>query len=273
MKLELLKYLSQIIDVSIILILIYFVYKTFKGTKILRIFGFFIALFVLKRITTEFQLTYTAKTLGFLIDNALILFIIIFQDEIRKFINRIYSAFENLKTQNYNTSTEIIAETCFYFSNKKIGALILIERSISLNSLVSKGVTLNSDISKEILKNIFYSKSNLHDGAVIINKDKIVSAGNFTSLTKNDNFDLKYGTRHRSAIGISEESDCLAIIVSEERGEIRVAEFGKLSNTMTKDELKDMLDLKLSSTQTDSSKLAQIADSLSIWFKNKFKKK
>lgn len=270
---DILKYLIQIIDISIIVFIIYMIYKAFKGTKIIRIFGFFIALFILKKISLEFSLTYTSKALGFLIDNSLILFIIIFQEEIRKFINRIYGAFENLKPQDYNTSSETIAEACAYFSNKRIGALILIERSISLKSLVSKGVNLNADISLEILKNIFYSKSNLHDGAVIISKEKIVSAGNFTSLTKNDNFDIKYGTRHRSGIGISEESDCIAIIVSEERGEIRISENGDLSPILNKIELKNLLDTKLALNQTESNKLAQVADSLSLWFKDKFKKK
>lgn len=272
MKSESLQILTQIADLSIIAVILYAIYRIFKGTKILRIFMFFILLFALKKITTFFNLEYTSKTFGFILDNAFILLIIIFQDEIRKFTNRIYNAFENLKSQNFTTSSEIISESCDYFAHRKIGALILIERSIPLTHLVSKGVKLNADISKEILKNIFYGKSNLHDGAVIINKDKILSAGNFTSLTKNDSFDLQYGTRHRSAIGITEESDCIAIIVSEERGEIRVAEFGKLGPVLSAQELKVVLEGKLSNNQTESNKLGQIADSFSSWFKSKFKK-
>lgn len=272
MKIEAIQILTQITDFSIIAFIIYAIYRIFKGTKILRIFIFFILLFALKKITTFFNLDYTSKAFGFILDNAFILLIIIFQDEIRKFMNRIFNAFENLKTQNFTTSSEIISDSCDYFAKKKMGALILIERSIPLTHQVSKGVKLNADISKELLKNIFYGKSNLHDGAVIINKDKIISAGNFTSLTQNDSFDLQYGTRHRSAIGITEESDCLAIIVSEERGEIRLAEFGKLSEVLSALDLKLLLESKLSNNQTDSNKLGQIADNISSWFKSKFKK-
>lgn len=266
--------LSDVFDIAIILFLLYVIYRVFRGTKILRIIFLFIGLVVLKKIAIETHLTLTSKVFGFIIDNSVLLFIIVFQDEIRKFIHRSSRALFNLNNnQNFSTSSETVANACEYMAQRKTGALIIFERSMPLDGIATKGILLNADVSRELILSIFEKKSILHDGALIISKDRIISASSFVPLTRNDNVDIKYGTRHRSALGVTEEADCIAIVVSEERGEIKIAENGILSPSLKKDELKIKLDSLLKANHAESNKMGQIADSLSLWVKKLFRQK
>lgn len=274
MKIEFANLISQIIDYMIIGSFFVILYQVFKGTKIVRILGFFLLLFVLKKVSSEFHLTLTSKILSFLLDNALILLFIVFQDEIKKFIFRISRLLSNLQTQNkdFSTASEIISQACKQLSNEQTGALIVFEKNVSLGALVAKGVPLNADISKELILAIFKKKSPLHDGAIIISNNRIVSASNFFPIKHDDNVELKYGTRHRSALGISEEADCIVIVVSEETGEMRIAENGVFSKALKSDELKIMLDQKLSLNELGSNKFPDVAYRISDWIKRTLKK-
>lgn len=264
--------LTQIIDYVIIISFLIVIYNVFKGTKIFKIFSFFVGLFILKKISLEFNLIHTSKVLSFLLDNALILLFIVFQDEIRQFIFKISKLLTNLKTPNNKdfsvSSTDLIVRACQKLSEKHIGALIVFEKTVSLDDFASKGILLNSDISKEIILSIFDKRSPLHDGAIIINKEKIISASNFFPIKTDDNIENKFGTRHRSALGISEETDAIVIVVSEETGEMRIAENGQFSKPLKQGELKIMLEQKLSSvSESDSVKLSNVAYRISSWIK------
>ena len=268
MKIELINFLSQIVDYGIIGFLLILIYRIFKGTNIVKILSFFLILFILKKTSVQFNLNFTAKALTFILDNSLVLLVIIFQDEIKKFIfqvSQLLSNFKNKSNRDEMTASEIIAKACNKLSEKKLGALIVFEKEDSLENLISKGIFLDSSISKELLISIFEKKSPLHDGAVIIKNNRIHSASNFFPIKTDDNLDIKFGTRHRSALGISELADCLVIVVSEETGEIRIAENGFFSAVLVPNELKIILDQKLLIQNNENS--SDLAYRFSSWIK------
>ncbi|MDR2457151.1 MAG: diadenylate cyclase CdaA, partial [Clostridiales Family XIII bacterium] len=155
--------------------------------------------------------------------------VIIFQPEVRgalEYVGRgkFRSTFLSRDRQKAKMVVNNIIGAVEYLSTNKVGSIIVIEREVALGDFVETGVVLNSDISKELIKNVFFNKAPLHDGAMIIKKDKIVAAGCFLPLSNSSRLSKELGTRHRAALGIAEKSDCLAIVTSEERGTISMAE-------------------------------------------------
>ena len=149
------------------------------------------------------------------------------------------------------------------FSSTKTGALIILERETALSDIAETGTEVNADITSELLGNIFYEGAPLHDGAVLIRGDKIFAAGCVLPLTGNKNLNKSLGTRHRAGIGITENSDAIAIIVSEETGIISMAVDGKLTRFLdTKTVEKTLLNLYLSNNEDDSFKFSKIFDKL-----------
>ena len=181
-------------------------------------------------------------TVNWLLDGLLkvgaIALIVIFQPEIRRGLQhlgrgRVLSRpFTEYNKETTDTITENIMNALRYFSRNKVGALIILERATVLGDIIESGTALNADITKEILINIFYSGAPLHDGAAIIRGDKIVAAGCVLPLTANNNLSSELGTRHRAGIGVTEMSDAIAIMVSEETGAMSVATNGNISRFM-----------------------------------------
>ena len=134
-----------------------------------------------------------------------------------------------------------ISQSAKSLSEKKIGALIVIEKTTKIMDIVRTGITLDSLVSAELLNNIFYPKAPLHDGAVIISKNRVVAASCFLPLSQNDSLDSALGTRHRAGIGISETSDCVVVIVSEETGKISLACDGSLTRNLSHQMLEEAL--------------------------------
>lgn len=229
-------YISQIqivtlFDYFIIGFGLYFVFNTLKGTRAAQIvFGLF-TLFLFKTISQKLDLTYTAKSLSFLFDNLIIFILIIFQEEIRQIVNRINQKWALIigKTEKSNLNYQsLITEAVSKLSKEKVGALIVLQGENDLSDGINGGVPLNAEISEELILTIFENYSALHDGAMIIQDNKIIHAAAVLPLSKSKDMNFRFGTRHRAAIGITEEYDCLAIIVSEETGKIRVSEKGKV---------------------------------------------
>lgn len=126
-------------------------------------------------------------------------------------------------------------------SRQKIGALVVLEREVGLNDIVESGTTLGADVSSELLINIFIPNTPLHDGAVIISSDKIRAAACYLPLSNSNTISKELGTRHRAAVGISERSDCLVVVVSEETGNISVIESGRIDRYLDEDSFKQRL--------------------------------
>lgn len=201
-------------------------------------------------------------TISFLLNNMVQLLafalIVLFQDELKKILERLgTSNFKNIFTDRFkegNAEAEqaivALADAVCTMSSERIGALIVIEREIRLGEVISTGVQIGSDISKELVEQIFVPNTPLHDGAVIVRGDKIMAASCLLPLTANVNLSKELGTRHRAAIGITEISDCVVVVVSEETGKISVTMEGKIRRGFDKDTLCNFLRNTLLTTET-----------------------
>ena len=164
-----------------------------------------------------------------------IMIIVVFQPELRKILetigrsNILTKSFADIRGEKVDKCVEEIVHAVFSLSRQRIGALIIFERSTGLGDVVETGTVLNSAISSELLINIFIPNTPLHDGAVVIKNATIKAAACFLPLSTEQSISKELGTRHRAAIGMSEKSDCLALIVSEETGGISIAEHGKIN--------------------------------------------
>lgn len=168
--------------------------------------------------------------------------VVIFQPEIRKALSKIgQKAQVSAIKLSEERVVERIVRACSFLSERQIGALIVIERGQNIDGLVEGCVYIDSAVSVELLITIFDPLTPLHDGAVVIRKDRIAYASCILPLSKSQELPKKYGTRHRAALGISEESDAIAVVVSEETGEISVAIDGKLNRNLEPETLKELL--------------------------------
>lgn len=239
--------LKNLIDVSIVWILIYAVLKNLKNNvKMIMIFKGVLILIVIKLLSDYLNL----QTVGLILEYTLtwgpLALIIIFQPEIRNALEQlgkkqILTRHRTLTLDEREKVVYEITNALDYMRKSRIGGLIVIEREISLNDYVEKSKTLYADISAELLISIFFPRNPLHDGGVIIQGNRITSAGAIFPISLNSKINKKLGTRHRAAVGISEESDCIAIVVSEETGKISIAINGILNYNLSLDDARMIL--------------------------------
>ena len=223
-----------------------------------------------------FNLTMINYILKALFEFAIIILVVVFQPELRQVLEKLghNKTFKNIVTPNtampYDNSAKAISDVsdaCALFSKTRTGALIVFERDSILTEIAETGTYLNSDSSVALLGNIFFNKAPLHDGAVIIRDGKILSAGCILPLSKNTDLNDDLGTRHRAGIGISEESDSVVVIVSEENGIISLAVGGRLIRNLNRDSLCEKLTALLIDGDSDNQSL------LSVLLKNRKEKK
>lgn len=236
------------VEIFLIFLMVYAVLRFLQGTRgvgILR--GLAFIFFAVMVIGLFFIKKLKLITLDWLITDLFPVFvipiIILFQPEFRRALvrlgqNRLFSFF--IKT-DYPFMDEII-KAAVQLSQKRIGALIVIEREVGLENFIEGGTRLNADVSSDLLNTIFWSGTPLHDGAVIIQEQKIVAAGCLLPLSENADISKTLGTRHRAGIGLTEETDAVVIIVSEETGNISVAVRGELKSRLGENELRKFLD-------------------------------
>ncbi len=191
------------------------------------------------------------KTMSFIFEKlwalGVVVLVIIFQPEIRRALSRLGERTSIQKnTQATQKVIERIVMACSFLSQRQIGALIVIERSQSLEDIMDGCSEIDAVVSVELLITIFYPMTPLHDGAVVIKENKIAYASCVLPLSKNKDIPKKYGTRHRAGIGITEESDAIAIVVSEETGDISFIKRGVITKMETPDMLKEYLEKELS---------------------------
>lgn len=228
--------IADIVDILLVAYLIYkaiwFVrrtnsYNLAKGILVFLIVMLLANLFGLKMISFVLQ---KAAELG------LIALVILFQPELRRLLERMGSGFLTSRGEIGTELDSAIAHTvlaCTEMSASKTGALIIFERNVKLNEIMSTGTIINADTNAELIKNIFFNKAPLHDGALIIRDGRLAAAGCVLPLTKSTNLSKELGMRHRAGIGLSEQSDAVVIIVSEESGAISVAIDGMLKRHLT----------------------------------------
>ena len=239
--------IKDIIDICIVWMVLYYVLKNVrKNVKFSLIFKGIIAVILIKVVSDIFGLTTIGLLFQYLISWGPLAIIIIFQPEIRGVLEQLGKTqlLGRHKTLSVTEREKLVSELGIavdYLRKNRIGALIVIERDTSLSEYIERSKKLYADLSNELLGAIFFPDNPLHDGGVIIQGDKITCAGAVFPTTVDMKFSKRLGTRHRAAIGISEESDCLAIIVSEETGRVSLAIGGKLNYNLSIDELKLMI--------------------------------
>lgn len=225
----------DIIDIAIVAVCIYKLYMMIKETRAEQLVKGLVIIFIFVKISDSLKL----YTVNWVLENMMtalaIMIIVVFQPELRKILetigrsNILTKSFADIRGEKVDKCVEEIVHAVFSLSRQRIGALIIFERSTGLGDVVETGTVLNSAISSELLINIFIPNTPLHDGAVVIKNDTIKAAACFLPLSTEQSISKELGTRHRAAIGMSEKSDCMALIVSEETGGISIAEHGKIN--------------------------------------------
>jgi diadenylate cyclase len=231
----------DVLDILIVSLVIYEALKLIRGTRAMQMAIGSLLVLVLFFASSMFPL----QTVSWLIRNLLayVVFaaIVLFQSDIRRALSHLGRArffrYFSRAERAAETIEEIVTATSL-LAKDHIGAIIVLEREIGLRNYVESGIPIDAEVSYDLLTTIFQPPSPLHDGAVIIQEDRLAAAACFLPLTVNPKLDKDLGTRHRAAIGLTEECDAVAVIVSEERGEISVSLNGRISRGLTPDELR-----------------------------------
>lgn len=243
------------LDILLVSVLLYQLYKIIKGTVAVNVFIGIILIYLFGLIVEAAQMKLLSTIVRQVLGVGAIALIILFQQEIRKFLILIsiksYNSTQakllfNLipffrKNNTSSSKYKPILNACFNMCTSNTGALIVVGKSSDLSFYISTGDAINADVNVRLLENIFFKNSPLHDGAVIIEKDKIIAARCVLPVTENEEFPPHLGMRHRAAAGISELSDSIVLIVSEESGTVGYAKNGKLFNNMSKEDLSQVL--------------------------------
>ena len=230
----------DVLDVALVTLLLYQIMLMVRGTRMASALAGLLALALVYAVAGEFGL----YTLNWLLDgffsSLFLVIIILFHEDIRQGLSQMgIHSFLRRKTRTSDSTVDDLVWVCDYFAKRRIGALIVIEGKVELNDMMQGGVMLDAFISRELLLTIFFPNTALHDGAVILRKGKVAAAGCILPLANLDR--QSFGTRHRAAIGITEVSDAIVLVVSEERGEISLAMRGRLYKPSPGESLKEML--------------------------------
>lgn len=224
--------LLDVLDILLVATLLYYIYKLLKGTVAINIVIGIAIVFVIWKITEALKMKMLSDILGTLLGGGVVALIIVFQQEIRKFLLMIGTTnFTNKRSflkqlkflqteKGSEIDTETILEACKKMSKTKTGVLIVIERTNNLDFLINTGDKMNAQINDALLQSVFYKNSPLHDGALIIRDNYIVATRAVLPISDSTKIPARFGLRHRAAIGVSEKTDAVCLLVSEETGEI-----------------------------------------------------
>jgi diadenylate cyclase len=217
-----------VVDILVVAFLIYELIMIVRGTRAAHILSGILTIIVIYNLALWLHFELLRFILSYAMPYMAIAVIVLFQSEIRRTLARIGRKRLFGRAIRRRETTEEIILAIGKLSEERTGALIVLERDIGLRTFIESGVRLDAHISRDLLLCIFRKEASLHDGAVIVQKDRVSAAACFLPLSMNPALSTKLGTRHRAAIGITEETDCLAIAVSEETGRISIAAFGEI---------------------------------------------
>lgn len=258
--LNLMDYLSRIVDIFLVWYVVYKLLMVIRGTKAVQLLkGIFVI--IIARFASEYL---NLDTLSWILENAItwgfLGIIIIFQPELRRALEqlgrgKIFARSGIHEEEELKKNVEALVDSVSYMAKRRIGALISIERETGMSDYIETGIPLHSDLSSQLLINIFIPNTPLHDGAVILQQNRISAAACYLPLSESPFISKELGTRHRAAVGISEVTDALTIVVSEETGSISVTQHGDLIRNMTLEDFQDLLIKELGSQAQNSSTL------------------
>jgi len=227
------------IDVFLVAILLYYIYKLIKGTVAINIFIGIIIIFLVWKLTVFLKMGLLSQIFSGFMEVGIIALIVVFQPEIRKFLlmvgstnlsskRKFLSQLKFLKTEEQNqTDIDCIIAACTKMGSTKTGALIVLERSNNLDFLTGTGDEMNIGVTQPIIESIFFKNSPLHDGAIVIENNIVKATRVILPVNNEKNIPQRFGLRHRAAVGITEKTDALAIVVSEETGQISYIKNGE----------------------------------------------
>jgi uncharacterized protein (TIGR00159 family) len=250
--------IKDIIDIVLVALMLFYIYRLMKESRSLNVFMGILIFVVLWLVVSQ---VLEMKLLGSIMDKlvsvGVIALIILFQEDIRKFlynlgahqrVQTLRRLFTNNDKQNQEQVKQIIMPivmSCLSMSKKKVGALIVIQRGTPLDDIVATGERLDASINQRLIENIFFKNSPLHDGAMVIVHDRIRAAGCILPVSHDLHIPKELGLRHRAALGITHESDCIAIVVSEETGGISIAIRNEFQLRLTAEKLESILTQEL----------------------------
>ena len=247
--------LKDIIDIVLVAMMLYYCYRLMKESRSLNVFiGIMVFIVTWLFVSQILEMRLLGSIMDKLVSVGVIVIIIIFQDEIRKFLynlgahRRVRSLVKVFKNGDKNTERSTDKETiipivmaCMNMARRKVGALIVIERNTPLDDIVATGDVIDAAINQRLIENIFFKNSPLHDGAMVIARKRIKAAGCILPVSHNVDIPKELGLRHRAAMGISQESDAIAVVCSEETGRISVAINGNFQLRLSAEELESIL--------------------------------
>ena len=261
--------ITDLLDVIIVAYLIYKVIWFVRRTNSYNLAKGVALILIALGLSYIFQLTMINFLLRRTVELGLIALVVLFQPELRRLLERMGRSFSSKRTVSSTEIEDGITQTvlaCTQMSASHTGALLIFERKEKLNSIMATGTIINSDISAELIKNLFYNKAPLHDGAVIMREGRIAAAGCVLPLTQSTNLSKELGMRHRAGIGLSEQSDAVVIIVSEETGDISLAVEGLLKRHLNGGTLDKLLRTELIQQEEETGRSAKLLKKLRAFF-------
>ena len=242
---------TDVIDILLVGILFFELYRYLKGTAAMRVVWLVVGVFLVWKLATFWHLTLLSAVISKVVNVGLIALIVIFQPEVRKFMLYIGNkrfikiiggkVHKRFNQKDYNEEINSIVRACRRMSNSKTGALIILARETPMQDIIETGERLDALVSRDLLENIFFKNSPLHDGGVIIKDNRIVAARCILPVSKREDLPTDLGLRHRSAIGATSMTDALAIVVSEQTGQISLCKEGNIIRDLSPLVLEQML--------------------------------
>jgi len=260
------KYLASIVDIVLVWFVIYKLINVVRGTKAVQLLKGILVILLVRVVGERLGLTTISWMMQQAINWGFLAIIIIFQPELRRALEQLgrgkfFSRSSTQDDDNQEKTVEAIVKATDYMAKRRIGALISIERETGMSDYIETGIQLNSNISSELLINIFIPNTPLHDGAVIIQKNNVSAAACYLPLSESPFISKELGTRHRAALGISEVTDSVTVVVSEETGNISLTKNGELHRDLKLEKLKEIL----TSEMVINNKLKQASSARWNW--------
>lgn len=249
--------IKDVIDIVLVALMLYYIYRLMKKSRSLNVFmGILVFILIWLFVSQVLEMRLLGSIMDKLVSVGVIGLIILFQEEIRRFLYQLgahqrvqtlakyFKSSANRAEEDKETIVPIVL-ACMSMAKSKVGALIVIERGISLSDIVDTGDVIDARINQRLIENIFFKNSPLHDGAMVISNKRIKAAGCILPVSHDDNIPKELGLRHRAAMGMSQNSDAIAIVVSEETGRISVAMNGEFRLRLSAEDLESLLAVEM----------------------------
>ena len=234
---------TDLFDIVLVSYLVYRILLLIRGTHAVQMLTGLGVLGLAFLASLRFELFTLNWLLAHFFNSMIFIVIVLFQDDLRRALTHVGKNpfFAGARTEEEQAMVEEISRAAVRMAKERVGALIVIERETGLKNFIDTGAKLDAKVRAELLYSIFIPASPIHDGACIISQGRLAAAGCFLSLSKNPNIDKNLGTRHRAALGLTEETDAIVILVSEEAGQVHLVKSGKITMNLSEDELRSSL--------------------------------